>query len=162
MTSSLTGATVTGPAGSPAAISIALGATNPNAGDQINFTFNLPDGTTESVQLTATTTSPPPTGSFTIGATPAATAANLNAALNTSIGTLANTTLVAASAIEAGNDFFNTASVATGNSVVNNQAVPPTAITAATTLSGATGTDSLSPGFAAGDTLTVNGTTISL
>jgi flagellin-like hook-associated protein FlgL len=160
VTSSLTGATVTGPSGSPAAISIALGATNPNAGDQISFTFNQPDGTTASVQLTATTTSPPPTGSFLIGATPAATAANLNAALNTAVGTVANTTLVAASAIEAGNDFFNTASVATGNSVVTNQAVPPTAITAATTLSGSTGTDSLSPGFTAGDTLTINGTTL--
>lgn len=160
VTSSLTGATVTGPSGSPAAISIALGATNPNAGDQISFTFNQPDGTTASVQLTATTTSPPPTGSFLIGATPAATAANLNTALNTAVGTVANTTLVAASAIEAGNDFFNTASVATGNSVVTNQAVPPAAITAATTLSGSTGTDSLSPGFTAGDTLTINGTTL--
>ena len=160
VTSSLTGATVTGPSGSPAAISIALGATNPNTGDQISFTFNQPDGTTTSVQLTATTTSPPPTGSFLIGATPAATAANLNTALNTAVGTVANTTLVAASAIEAGNDFFNTASVATGNSAVTNQAVPPTAITAATTLSGSTGTDSLSPGFTAGDTLTINGTTL--
>src|ERR1700753_1587185 len=109
VTSTLTGATVTGPSGSPSAISVDLGATNPNAGDQISFTFNQPDGTTASVQLTATTTSPPPTGSFLIGATPAATAANLNSALNTAIGTVANTTLVAASAIEAGNDFFNTA-----------------------------------------------------
>ena len=46
VTSSLTGATVTGPAGSPATVSIALGATNPNPGDQVSFTFNLPDGTT--------------------------------------------------------------------------------------------------------------------
>jgi flagellar hook-associated protein 3 FlgL len=160
VTSSLTGATVTGPSGSPTAISVDLGATNPNAGDQISFTFNQPDGTTASVQLTATTTSPPPTGSFLIGATPAATAANLNSALNTAIGTVANTTLVAASAIEAGNDFFNTASVATANNAVNNQAVPPAAISAATALSGATGTDSLSPGFTAGDTITVNGTTL--
>ena len=162
VTSTLTdaGATVSGPSGSPAGITIDLGTTNPSSGDQISFTFNQPDGTTASVQLTATTTSPPPTGSFLIGSTPAATAANLNTALNTAVGTVANTTLVAASAIEAGNDFFNTASVATGNSVVTNQAVPPTAITAATTLSGSTGTDSLSPGFTAGDTLTINGTTL--
>jgi flagellar hook-associated protein 3 FlgL len=160
VTSSLTGATVTGPSGSPAAISIDLGATNPSSGDQISFTFNQPDGTTASVQLTATTTSPPPTGSFLIGSTPAATAANLNTALNTAIGTVANTTLVAASAIEAGDNFFNTASVATGNTPVTNQAVPPTAITAATALSGSTGTDSLAPGFTAGDTITVNGTTL--
>jgi len=152
--------TVTGPAGSPAAISIDLGSTNPNPGDQISFTFNQPDGTTTSIQLTATTTSPAPTGSFTIGTTPALTAANLNTALTGAIGTVANTTLVAASAIEAGNDFFNTASVATGNSAVTNQAVPPTAITAATLLSGSTGTNSLSPGFTAGDTITVDGTTL--
>ena len=160
VTSTLTGATLTGPSGSPAAISVALGATNPNPGDQISFTFNQPDGTTTSVQLTASSSSPPPSGSFTIGATPAATAANLNTALNTAIGTVANTTLVAASAIAAGNDFFDTSSTATANNVVSNQATPPTAITGATALSGAAGTDSLNPGFAAGDTITVNGTPI--
>ncbi|MBU6456371.1 MAG: flagellar protein [Bradyrhizobium sp.] len=159
VTSSLTGATVTGPSGSPAAISVNLGS-NPNSGDQISFTFTQPDGTSASVQLTATTTSPPPTGSFLIGSTPAATAANLNTALTAAIGTVANTTLVAASAIKAGDNFFNTDSVATGNTPVTNQAAPPTAITAATALSGSTGTDSLAPGFAAGDTITVNGTTL--
>jgi flagellar hook-associated protein 3 FlgL len=160
VTSTLTGATVTGPTGSPAAISVALGATNPNPGDQISLTFKQPDGTTASVQLTATTTSPAPSGSFTIGSTPAATAANLNSALNTAIGTVANTTLVAASAIAAGNDFFDTSSTATANNVVSNQATPPAAITGSTALSGTSGTDSLNPGFAAGDTITVNGTPI--
>ena len=64
VTSSLTGATVTGPSGSPAAISVDLGATNPNPGDQISFTFNLPDGTTESIQLTATSDEPAAGGKF--------------------------------------------------------------------------------------------------
>src|ERR1700745_1615275 len=45
------GATAPGPSGSPAAISIGLGATNPNSGDKVSITFNLPDGTTDSVQL---------------------------------------------------------------------------------------------------------------
>jgi flagellar hook-associated protein 3 FlgL len=107
VSSTLTGATVTGPAGSPAAISVDLGATNPNPGDQLNITLNMPDGTTQSIKLTATTTSPPPTGSFTIGATPAATAANLQTALTTSITTVANTSLVAASAMEASSNFFD-------------------------------------------------------
>lgn len=106
VSSSLTGATVTGPTGSPATISVALGATNPNSGDSVSFKFNLPDGTTEQVSLTASSAVPTPAGSFAIGATPAATAANLNAALNSSIGTLANTSLVAASAVQASNDFF--------------------------------------------------------
>ncbi len=107
VSSTLTGATVTGPTGSPAAISVDLGTTNPNPGDQLNITLTMPDGTTQSVQLTATTTSPPPAGSFTIGATPAATAANLQTALTSSITTVANTSLVAASAMEASSNFFD-------------------------------------------------------
>ena len=157
VTSSLTGATVTGPSGSPAAVSVDLGATNPNNGDQVTFTFNLPDGTTEAIQLTASSATPPPAGSFAIGATSTATAANLKAALNTAIGTLANTSLVAASAMAASDNFFNSDSTATG-SVVNNKAAVPAPITGATLLSGAAGTDSLGTNFAAGDTITVNGT----
>jgi flagellar hook-associated protein 3 FlgL len=157
--SSLTGATVTGPAGSPAAVSVDLGATNPNPGDQVSFTFKLPDGTTESVQLTATNTTPPPTGSFTIGATSTITAGNLNTALNSSISTLANTALVAASAVAAGDNFFNT-NTAIGN-VANNKAATAAPITGATALSGAANTDSLASNFASGDTITVNGKQIS-
>jgi flagellar hook-associated protein 3 FlgL len=159
VSSSLTGATVTGPSGSPAAISIALGATNPNPGGQVTINFNLPDGTTDSVQLTASNSTPLPANSFAIGATPAQTANNLNAALNTAIGALANTSLVAASAVEAGHDFFD-AGTATG-SVAKNQVAPtPAPITGATALSGAAGTDSLASGFAPGNTITVNGTQI--
>jgi flagellar hook-associated protein 3 FlgL len=161
VSSSLTGATVTGPSGSPTGISIDLGATNPNDGDKVSFTFNLPDGSQESIALTASSATPQPAGSFAIGATPTATAANLNAALNTAIGTLANTSLVAASAMQAGNDFFDTTGTATG-SVAHNQVTPVAGpITGATALSGAVGTDSLSASFGVGDTITVNGTPIS-
>jgi len=159
VSSSLTGATVTGPGGSPNGVSINLGVTNPNNGDQVSFEFNLPDGTTESIQLTASSTTPPPAGSFAIGTTVAATAANLNTALTTAIGTLANTSLVAASAVQAGNDFFNTTGTAIG-AVAHNQAAVPAPITGATQLSGVAGTDSLATSFAAGDTITVNGTPI--
>jgi flagellar hook-associated protein 3 FlgL len=158
VSSSLTNATVTGPTGSPAAVSVDMTAGNPNSGDQITYNFNLPDGTTQSVTLTATSTTPPPTGSFAIGATPAATASNLDAALNTAINNIANTSLVAASAVAAGDNFFNTTTVV-GNAV-NNQAAVPAPITGATALSGAAGTDSLTAGFSAGDTITVNGQTI--
>jgi flagellar hook-associated protein 3 FlgL len=148
-----TGATVNGPSGSPPAISIALGATNPNPGDMISFTFNLPDGTSTTMQLKATTTTPVPAGSFAIGATPAATASNLNTALNSSISTVANTTLVAASAMAAGDDFFGSTSSIVG-SVQNNQTAP-VPITGTTLLSGVAG-----GGFASGDTMSVNGQTI--
>ncbi len=159
VTSSLTNATVTGPSGSPAAVSVDMTAGNPNPGDQITYSFNLPDGTSESIQLTASNSTPLPSGSFAIGATPAATATNLNAALTSAIGTLAGTSLVAASAVAAGDNFFNTDGTATG-SAVNNQAAPPAAVTGATALSGAAGTNSLSASFAPGDTITVNGTTL--
>jgi hypothetical protein len=135
-------------------------AANPNPGDQLNFTFNLPDGTNESIQLTASSTTPPPTGSYSIGATPTITASNLQTALTSSITTLANTSLMAASAVEAGDNFFSTDSTATGTAATN-QASPPVPITGATALSGTTGSDSLVNGFANGDTLTVDGTTLS-
>jgi flagellar hook-associated protein 3 FlgL len=159
VTSSLTNATVTGPSGSPPSVSVDMTAGNPNSGDQITFNFNLPDGTSESIQLTASSATPTPTGSFAIGATPAATMANLNSALNSAVSTLAGTKLVAASAVEAGDNFFNTDSTATGG-VVNNKLATPAPITGATALSGAAGTDSLSANFAAGNTITVNGQTI--
>ncbi|WJR76236.1 flagellar protein [Bradyrhizobium sp. NP1] len=156
VSSTLTGATISGPSGSPPAISVDLGATNPNPGDQLTFTFNLPDGSQESVKLTATTTSPAPSGSFTIGGSSTATAGNISAALTNSITTLANTALVAASAVAAGDNFFNTDSTATGT-VANNKLTTPAPITGATLLSGGANTDSLSASFATGDTITVNG-----
>jgi flagellin-like hook-associated protein FlgL len=104
--SNLTGATATGPSGSPPSISVALGATNPNAGDNIQFSLILPDGTTQDVTLTATASSPPGANQFTIGSTPSATATNLQTALTTAVGNLAQTALPAASAIEAANNFF--------------------------------------------------------
>ena len=107
ISSSLTGATVSGPTGTPAAVLVDLGTTNPNSGDKISFTFNLPDGTTDAISLTASSATPTPAGSFAIGATPAATAANLNAAVTTAVGTLANTSLVAASAMQASDNFFD-------------------------------------------------------
>jgi hypothetical protein len=85
----------------------------------------------------------------------------LNSALNTAIGTVANTDLVAASAVAAGNDFFDPSSSAVG-SVATNQSgtTPPTPITSATALSGTAGSDSLTTGFQNGDAITVDGTTI--
>ena len=159
VTSSLTGATVTQPAGAPPALTVDLGAVNPNDGDKITFNFNLPDGTTEQIALTATTKNPPPAGSFLIGVDTVATTANLQATLTSSIKTLSDTALVAASAITASDNFFNPSATITG-SPVNNQDTVPAPITGATLLSGTAPTDSLAASFAAGDTITVNGTPI--
>src|SRR3954452_21174705 len=64
--SALNGATVTGPTGSPAGISVNF-TSNPSPGNAITFGFNLPDGTTRQLTLTATNASPPAAGEFTIG-----------------------------------------------------------------------------------------------
>jgi flagellar hook-associated protein 3 FlgL len=159
VTSNLTGATVSGPSGSPASVSFSFGSTNPNPGDQVTLNFNLPDGTTDSVSLTASSTTPAPANTFAIGSTPAQTAANLNAALNTAIGTVANTSLVAASAVAAGNDFFDPSSSAVG-SVANNQQSPAAPITSSTLLSGTAPSNSLTSGFANGQSITVDGTPV--
>lgn len=105
--STLANAVVSGPSGSPAAASIDLAAGNPGAGDNIQFRFTLPDGSSESITLTATASSPPGANQFSIGATPADTAANLQAALTGAVGKLAGSSLAAASALAASNDFFN-------------------------------------------------------
>src|SRR6476646_2237737 len=92
--STLSNATVSGPTGVPPAISVAL--------------TGLPnDGTSEGINLTATTSANPGAGQFTIGASASATAANLQSALTTSLSKLANTSLVAASAVKASDDFFD-------------------------------------------------------
>ena len=159
-TTSQVAGVVSGPSGSPASVSVDFKNGQPASGDTFSVKFNEPDGTTDSITLTATSANPVPAGSFAIGATPSDTAANFSTALTSAISTLANTSLVAASAVQAGDNFFNTDSSAMGTSTVNNQAVPPAPITGATALSGTSGSDSLSPGFAAGDTMTVNGTTL--
>jgi len=163
VSSTLTGATITGPSGSPVSFSVDLNGVNPNNGDKLSVQFTLPDGSIEQIDLTASTATPTPLGSFAIDAStpvnPTNTANNLNTALNTAITKLANTSLVAASAIVAGDNFFNAASSAIGTAKTN-QAAPPAPISGATALSGASPSDSISPGFVAGDTITVNGTTL--
>ncbi|MCG2671769.1 flagellar hook associated protein [Bradyrhizobium sp. CCBAU 11434] len=126
VSSTLTGATVTGPSGSPVAFSVNLNGVNPNNGDKLSVQFTLPDGSTEQINLTASTATPTPVGSFAIDpgnpniippvpSNPAITSANLNTALNTAITKLANTSLVAASAVAAGDNFFNRVGSATAN-----------------------------------------------
>jgi len=107
ISSGLTGATPTAPAGVPPAMSIDLGAANPKAGESVTFSFTLPDGTSAGVTLTATNANPPGANQFTLGATVANTAANLQTALTTAVGALAGGAMTAASAVAASNSFFN-------------------------------------------------------
>jgi flagellar hook-associated protein 3 FlgL len=107
ISSTIAGATVTGPPATPGAASIDLAVATVNGGDTIDYRFTLPDGTSETLTLTATTSASPGPNQFTIGASASATRANLQAAVTASIATLADTSLAAASAVAAANDFFN-------------------------------------------------------
>ena len=104
--STLSNATVTGPAGMPAAIDVDFTGV-PLAGESVTLDFTLPDGTATRVTLTATSDNPPAAGQFTIGGDAATTSANFQAALDTAIQSEANTRLRAASAVEAANNFFD-------------------------------------------------------
>lgn len=111
ISSTLSGSTVTGPAATPPAapaMSIDLGGVNPASGETVSFTFDLPDGSKETITLKATTTVPPGADEFAIGQDSAATVANLQTKLTSSVGTLARTSLTAASALTAADNFFNT------------------------------------------------------
>lgn len=108
ISSSLAGSTVTGPAGIPPQVAVDLGATNPNAGGTVRVTLDLPDGSTETITLTATASATPAAGEFSIGVDSTATRANLQAALSDAIGGAARTALSAASALAAADNFFNT------------------------------------------------------
>lgn len=134
VSSTLTGATVTAPSGSPVSFSINLNGVNPNNGDKLSVQFALPDGSTEQIDLTASSAIPTPVGSFAIDPgnpnvvpaippNPAITSANLNTALNTAIKKLAGTSLVAASAVAAGDNFFNTVGSATANAAATGNLV---------------------------------------
>lgn len=117
VTSTLSNVTTTGPTGSPASLSLDVTA-QPTAGQSIELTLTMPDGSTSTVTLTAkdasstsTTTDPADgsTGTFTIGSTTAETAANIQTALQTALTAKGKTDLTAASAVEAANNFFDTA-----------------------------------------------------
>jgi flagellar hook-associated protein 3 FlgL len=104
--SAIANSTVAAPAGAPPAMSVDLTGL-PSEGETVDFNFTLPDGTHEVIRLIATTSTSPGPDTFTIGATAAATAANMQATLTASIGKLASTSLVAASAVKAADSFFN-------------------------------------------------------
>ena len=101
----LTNGSVSGPTGAPASLSLAFSGV-PAAGDTVTLRFDLPDGSSETLTLTATADSPPGPNQFTIGADATMTADNLEASLTAAIGKLAGGALAAASAVAASDQFF--------------------------------------------------------
>jgi flagellin-like hook-associated protein FlgL len=103
----VSGAAVTAPAGSPQVESIDFTGSTPAEGETVTLRFTLPDGSSETLTLTATASATPGPNEFTIGATDADTATNFEATLDAALGTLAQTALRAASAMAASQDFFD-------------------------------------------------------
>jgi flagellar hook-associated protein 3 FlgL len=104
--SQLANAVASGPTGSPPAISVDLSGGQPNDGDTITYTFTLPDGSSQTLTLQATSSATPGANQFSIGATTADTANNLQAALTAGVTKIASTDLPAASTMAASTDFF--------------------------------------------------------
>jgi len=73
----------------------------------VSFKFNLPDGTTEQFSSQASRRKSAADGEFFHRRDAGPDSHQSETALTSAIGTLANTSLVAASAVAAGNDFFN-------------------------------------------------------
>ncbi|MBX9617941.1 MAG: hypothetical protein K2X10_02210 [Hyphomicrobiales bacterium] len=101
----LTNATIATNAGPP--VNTVVNFTGiPNSGDDFRITFNLPNGTSTPLSLTAVNGAPG-SGQFQIGADAAATAANFNAALNSAVTSLASSELRASSTAAAADGFFD-------------------------------------------------------
>ncbi|MEP7240268.1 MAG: hypothetical protein ABI697_05230 [Devosia sp.] len=81
-------------------------ATQPQDGDTISIGLTLPDGTSSTVVLTATTGTPG-AGQFQVGADTTGTATNFTAALQGSLTALGQTDLAVASNYAAADNFFN-------------------------------------------------------
>jgi flagellar hook-associated protein 3 FlgL len=101
------GAAVMQTAAAPASFDIDLNGVNPAEGARIQVRLTLPDGTSVNLELTATTDDPPPVGRFHIGLDETETAQNLANAIDLEIQRVGRSDLVAASAFQAGEDFFN-------------------------------------------------------
>jgi flagellar hook-associated protein 3 FlgL len=93
-------------AGTPPAATINVAA-QPLAGDALSVSFNLPDGTSKTLNLVAATTGSASGDTYAIGATPADTANNIKLALGQLLTTNTSTDLAAASTMRASTDFFD-------------------------------------------------------
>nr|WP_321456386.1 hypothetical protein [uncultured Cohaesibacter sp.] len=108
VTSTLDNVTVTGPAGSPASIDVTVTGT-PVAGQVLSFTFDMPDGTTEVIQMTGQEGATSPSdGKFTINGTPDVVAASIQDVLTYQLGRNVSSAGEAASRIQGALDFYMT------------------------------------------------------
>ena len=105
--SNLSGTAIAGPAGAPPSLSVTFSGTLPAQGQKIDIDLTLPDGTTKTITLSAETIGPAEDGEFLIGADANTTAVNFQAALDAAVQKEAKTSLRAASAKAATDNFFD-------------------------------------------------------
>ncbi|WP_284180238.1 flagellin [Rhabdaerophilum sp. SD176] len=98
--------TVTGPAGAPPQLDVNFTGL-PLAGERISFTVQLPDGKTVNLGFAVDQAGTADDTVFPVGATPAATAANLQAAINSRLTSIGQGELRAASGLVAAREFFS-------------------------------------------------------
>lgn len=98
--------TVAGPTGAPSAISFNFTG-QPLTGERLTFTVRLPDGKTMNLGFAVDTAGTSDDTVFAVGATPAATAANLQTAIDSRLNSLAQGELRAASGLVAAREFFS-------------------------------------------------------
>jgi flagellar hook-associated protein 3 FlgL len=109
VTGALGGATILRPPATPGALSVDFNTgALPADGEALSIRFNLPDGTTTELNMTARTTLGPTSSptDFPIGATAAETATNFFNVLQSAVAKIAGTSLPAASSIAAAQNFF--------------------------------------------------------
>lgn len=129
----LTGTVATGPAGAPPAVDVTFSATLPAENETLRLLVDLPDGTQDTIVLTAVAGTPATPEEFTIGVDADTTAANFQLALVASIEARAQTQLSAASSIAATDDFFEYDDANPPQRVAGPPFDTATALTAATT-----------------------------
>lgn len=97
---------LTQPSGTPASLAVQFTGT-PQAGETVLINLTLPDGTSHTIEFTASDDVPGSNAEFQIGATPEDTAANFTQAVEDELLRIGTTVLEAASVYEASDNFFN-------------------------------------------------------
>ena len=103
---SMSNVTVTGPAGAPSAINFNFTGL-PAAGERVSFTVTMPDGKTKNLGFAIDTAGTADDTVFAAGATPAATASNLEAAIISRLTSIGTGELRSASGVVAAQEFFS-------------------------------------------------------
>ncbi|SFO66174.1 Flagellin FlgL [Cohaesibacter marisflavi] len=126
VTSTLSNVTVAGPAGSPASIDVTVTG-EPVAGQVLSFTFDMPDGSSEIIQMTGHQGATSPSeGKFSVSGAPGTIATAIQDVLTYQLGQNVASAGEAASRIQGSMDFFLTSGGGEPKRVVG---VPETATT---------------------------------